>query len=249
MRRILPALLILFSIELMAASKPAAKQISYPSGNETVAGTLYAPPGKGPFPALVVIHEWWGLNDWVKDQAQNLAGLGYVTLAVDLYRGKFTTNPEEAHELMRGLPDDRATRDLKAAVAYLKTLKNVDATKIGSIGWCMGGGWSLILAENEPTLKAAVINYGRLSSDAETLKPINASILGLFGAKDRGIPPSSVEAFAKEMKELGKKVEVKIYSDAGHAFENPNNKEGYRPEDTKDAWERTKTFLAENLKR
>jgi carboxymethylenebutenolidase len=149
---------------------------------------------------------------------------------------------------MRGLPDDRGLRDLLAAVAYLKTLKNVDAKRIGSIGWCMGGGWSLNLAEHEPTLKAAVINYGHLSSDIETLKPIHAAILGLFGGQDQGIPPASVEQFEKDMKSLGKVIETKIYPDAGHGFENPNNKAGYRPEDTKDAWNRTVTFLEANLK-
>src|SRR5215471_3465396 len=97
-------------IVLFAASAFAAdsKTVSYKSGDETVQGTLYTPTGKGPFPALVVIHEWWGLNDWVKEQASKLADQGYVALAVDLYRGKVATTPEQAHEIMRGVPEDRA---------------------------------------------------------------------------------------------------------------------------------------------
>jgi carboxymethylenebutenolidase len=247
-RRILP-ILLLFSIQLFADGLIATKQVTYKSGNETVSGMLYAPPQKGRYPAIVVIHEWWGLTDWVKKQAQDLVGLGYVTLAVDLYRGKSTNDPEEAHELMRGLPQDRGMRDLLAAVAYLKTLKNVDPNRIGSIGWCMGGGWSLALAENEPTLKAAVVNYGQLSSDTATLKPIHAAILGSFGAQDRGIPPDSVHQFEQQMKSLGKTVEIKIYPDAGHGFENPINKDRYRPEDAQDAWQRTVAFLAAHLKK
>jgi carboxymethylenebutenolidase len=197
----------------------------------------------------VVVHEWWGLNDWVKEQAQKFADQGYVTLAIDLYRGKVATSPDEAHELMRGLPEDRTARDLKAAVAYLKTQKNVDAARIGSIGWCMGGGYSLQAALVEPTLKATVINYGRLVTDQESLKKINASILGIFGAKDRGIPVDSVRKFESELKKLGKKVEIKIYDDAGHAFENPNNKEGYIKADAEDAWKLQTDFFARELKK
>src|ERR1035438_10817945 len=91
------------------------KPVTYKSGDETVNAVMYTPPGRGPFPALVVIHEWWGLNDWVKEQASKLADQGYVTLAIDLYRGKVATTPDEAHEIMRGVPEDRANRDLLAA--------------------------------------------------------------------------------------------------------------------------------------
>src|SRR5271167_3426619 len=117
--------------------------VSYKSGDETVNALLYTPPGKGPFPALVVIHEWWGLNDWVKEEASKLADEGYVALAIDLYRGKVATTPDEAHEIMRGVPEDRAKRDLHAAVVYLKSLPEVNKDRIGAIGWCMGGGYSL----------------------------------------------------------------------------------------------------------
>jgi carboxymethylenebutenolidase len=226
-----------------------SKQVSYKSGDETVNGILYAPANaKGKLPALVVIHEWWGLNDWIKEQASKFADQGYVTLAIDLYRGKVATSPDEAHELMRGLPEDRANRDLKAAVAFLKTQKNVDAAKVGTIGWCMGGGYSLAAAIAEPTVKATVINYGRLVTDEQTLKGINAAILGIFGGQDRGIPVDSVKKFEQQMKKLGKHVEIKIYPDAGHAFENPNNKDGYRAEDATDAWKRQTDFFARELK-
>jgi carboxymethylenebutenolidase len=224
------------------------KNVAYKSGDEMVNGVLYVPPGKGPFPALVVIHEWWGLNDWVKEQASKLADQGYVTLAIDLYRGKVATTPDEAHQVMRGVPPDRATRDLHAAFDYLAAQKSVDAKRIGDIGWCMGGGYALDLAHTESKLKAAVINYGHLASDPETMKGIHAAILGIFGALDKGIPEADVRTFEKQMKSLGKKVQIVIYPDAGHGFENPNNKDGYKSEDAADAWKKTAEFLEANLK-
>jgi carboxymethylenebutenolidase len=238
-------LLLLWSHSTFAADR---KAVSYKSGEETVNGILYTPVGKGPFPALIVIHEYWGLNDWVKEQAGKLADQGYVALAIDLYRGKVADNPDLAHELMRGVPDDRARRDLRAAYDFLAAQRNVKKDRIGSIGWCMGGGYSLDVALAEPHLAAAVINYGRLATELSDLKKINAPILGLFGGQDRGITPDDVKKFQQSMEQLGKKVEVKIYPDAGHAFENPNNKTGYRPEAAADAWQRTVSFLAATLK-
>jgi carboxymethylenebutenolidase len=244
-------LLLLAVIVLLAASTFAAegKPVSYKSGDETVQGILYTPTGKGPFPALIVIHEWWGLNDWVKDQASKLADQGYAALAVDLYRGKVATTPDVAHEIMRGVPEDRAKRDLHAAFDFLASQPNVKKDRIGSIGWCMGGGYSLDVALQEPTLAAAVINYGHLATETDALKKINAPILGLFGAQDRGIPPADVKKFGATLDQLGKKIDIKIYDDAGHAFENPNNKEGYREADAADAWKRTVDFLSSTLKK
>ena len=225
------------------------KAVSYKSGDETVTAIIYAPAGKGPFPALIVIHEWWGLNDWVKEQASKLAEEGYVALTVDLYRGKVAENQETAHELMRGLPEDRAKRDLKAAYAYLEGQPNVKKNRIGAIGWCMGGGYSLDVALQEPGLAADVINYGHLATDTDELKKIQAPILGSFGGQDYGIPPEDVKKFQAAMEKLGKKIDVKIYPNAGHGFENPNNKSGYRAQEAADAWQRTVAFLAATLKK
>ena len=245
---------VLLAVLLLSGASATAlaadgKPVSYKSGDETVQAVLYAPSGKGPFPALVVIHEWWGLNDWVKDQASKLADQGYVTLAIDLYRGKVATTPEMAHEIMRGVPEDRAKRDLHAAFEFLASQPNVKKDRIGSIGWCMGGGYSLDVALQEPTSAATVINYGHLATDAEALQKINGPILGLFGAQDHGITPDDVHKFQQALKQLGKKIDVKIYDDAGHGFENPSNKDGYRAQDAADAWKRTVDFLALTLKK
>ena len=241
-------LLLLILCLALSAVAATPKNVSYKSGDETVHAVLYTPSGKGPFPGIVVIHEWWGLNDWVKEQASKISDLGYVTLAIDLYRGKVATTPEEAHEIMRGVPEDRAKRDLHAAVEFLSSQANVKKDRLGAIGWCMGGGYSLDVALQEPTLKADVINYGHLATDPESIAKIHASILGMFGAQDRGITVEDVKKFEQTLKQQGKQVEIVIYPDAGHGFENPNNKDGYRPNDASDAWQRTVKFFAAMLK-
>ena len=245
------ATLISVLVPVLAAGSFAAtaKEVSYKSGDDTVKGILYTPTGKGPFPAIVAIHEYWGLNDWVKEQASKLADQGYVTLAVDLYRGQVADNPDTAHQLMRALAPDRAARDLHAAFEFLESQPNVRKDRIGSIGWCMGGGYSLEVALEEPTLAACVINYGHLATDPAVIQKIHAAILGNFGAQDKGIPPSDVEKFQKALQDAGKSVDIKIYADAGHAFQNPNNKDGYRAEDTKDSWQRTVSFFDRTLKK
>lgn len=224
------------------------KEVTYKSGEDTVHALLYTPPGPGPFPGLIVIHEWFGLNDWVKEQASKIADRGYVALAIDLYRGKVAANSEEAHELMRGVPDDRANRDLDAAFHFLESQPEVKKNKIGAIGWCMGGGYALDVALLEPDLAADVINYGHLATDPREMKKIDAPILGLFGAQDRGITPDDVHKFEQQMKELGKKIEITEYPDAGHQFENETNPQAYRPKDAEDAWNKTLTFLDGTLK-
>ncbi len=240
------AIAVLLALPALAATP---REVSYKSGDETVKGILYTPDGKGPFPGLVVIHEFWGLNDWVKEQASKLAGEGYAALAIDLYRGKVAATPDEAHEIMRGVPEDRAKRDLEAAFQFLASQPNVKKDRIGAIGWCMGGGYALDLALEEPKLAADVINYGHLATDPAAISKINAPILGLFGALDRGITPDDVKAFGAALDKASKKIEVTIYPDAGHAFENPNNKDGYRAADAADAWNKTVNFLASTLKK
>jgi carboxymethylenebutenolidase len=164
-------------------------------------------------------------------------------LAVDLYRGKVAADPSEAHELMRGMPQDRAIRDLEAAYLYLAARKDVKPDRIGSIGWCMGGGLSLQLAIHVQRLAACVVNYGSLPTDPNDIQQIITPVLGNFGAEDRGITPADVAAFEKTMKAMNRRVDFKIYDGAGHAFENPNNTTGYRPEAAADAWARTLAFL------
>ncbi len=229
------------------AAESNTSTVSFKNGtDDEVSAFLAEPKGNGSFPAMVVIHEWWGLNERIKQAAQEFASKGYVALAVDLYRGKVTSDPEEAHELYRGLPHDRALRDLNAAVAYLQERSNVKKDKIGSVGWCMGGGYSLSLAVHSPELAACAIYYGRLITDQEALKQISAPTIGFFGADDRGIPVDSVKAFEKTMKDLGKSAEVYIYPETGHAFA-LSGSAAYQETAANDAWQRTWEFFTAHL--
>lgn len=238
---------------LALASLPAlaAEQtVQFKSGTATASGLLVTPDGQGPFPAVVVIHEWWGLDGWVKDQARALAKEGYVALAVDLYDGKVATDKDTAHQLMMNLSQDKAVRDLRAAYAFLAAHKAVKKAAIGSIGWCMGGRYSALLAVEEPALAAGVIYYGALPTEAATIAKIKAPLLGNFGGDDQGPAPDVVKAFEAAATKAGKSVDFKIYDGAGHAFANVNNPwGGYREAAAKDAWARTVAFLAKHLRK
>src|SRR5579862_5481627 len=234
-------LLALLLISTLAASSRAADQtVSFKSGDDTVSAFLVAPDGKGPFRAVIVIPEWWGLNDWVKDQARALAKEGYVALGVDIYRGKSATTQEDAHQLMKALPRDRGLRDIASSFTYLASRPDVKKDKIGVIGWCMGGGYSFATAVAQPTLAAAVVYYGAPPTDAADIAKIKAPILGNFGAEDKGPSPDQVQAFETAAKAAGKSFDAKVYPGAGHAFANVNNPwHGYREDAAKDAWARS----------
>ncbi len=201
----------------------------------------------GKHAALLVIQEWWGMNDWIKQDVARFASQGYVALAVDLYRGKSTSDPGEAHELMRGLPEDRAMSDMKAGFAWLAARPDVDPQRIGIVGWCMGGGYALAFAVAEPRLAAAAINYGKLVSDPAKVGAIHAAVLGNFAGLDRGIDPKDVQAFADTLKKSHANADIKVYDGAKHAFMNPNNKEGYDEAAAKDAWTRIDAWFARQL--
>jgi len=210
---------------------------------QNVTGFLALPRDPNRHRAIIVIHEWWGLNQWVKEKATNLAANGYVTLAMDLYHGRVTADPSEARKLKRALRQDRALDDLKTAFDYLADRADVDAQHIGSLGWSMGGGLALQLAIHEPRLAACVVNYGPLPTNRAAIEKINAQVLGIFGALDRGIPSAKVRAFERCMRAVKKPVDIEIYDDAGHAFENPANRTGYRAAASAEAWMRTLKFF------
>jgi carboxymethylenebutenolidase len=240
---------IFFTANAISLAAPAKTQdVTFPSGPETITGYLAMPESPGRHPAMVVIHEDWGLTDWVKEQTRKLAGQGYIALAVDLYRGQVAHDPSYAYDLMAGTPPDRALRDLEAAVHFLYARPDVIKEKIGSIGWSMGGKWSLLLAVNDPFLAACVSNYGSIPTDPADIQKIHAPVLAIFGADDRYIAASDAYAFEEAMKSAHKSIDIKIYRNAGPGFENPGNKLGYREDAAEDAWRRTVTFLDQHLK-
>ncbi len=239
----------LFAVAATALAAPVKSQsVTFPSGSETIAGYLAVPESPGKHPALVVMHDDWGLTDWVKEQTRKLAGQGYVALAVDLYGGQVAYDPQLAYELMVGTPPERALRDMEAALDFLAARADVNKEKLGSIGWSMGGRWSLLLAVYEPRLAACVLNYGSMPTDPADLEKIRAPVLAIFGADDRTIPASDVEAFEDAMKSAHKSIDVKVYPNAGLGFENSDNKLGYREGAAENAWQRTVTFLDQHLK-
>jgi carboxymethylenebutenolidase len=204
------------------------------------------PPAGAHLPGLIVIHEWWGLNDNIKAATRRLAGEGYATLAVDLYGGKVADTPDGAKQLMGGV---MANRD--AAIAVLRAaedfLQRQGAPKIGVIGWCFGGGWSLQTALEIPQgIDAAVVYYGQPEKDRARLERLRAPLLGLYGANDQSIPPAAVHEMEATLKQLGKSIEIHIYDGAGHAFANPSGT-NYRPAAADDAWQRTVAFFKLHL--
>jgi carboxymethylenebutenolidase len=198
-------------------------------------------------PAVVMIHEWWGLNQNIKDMANLLAKNGFVVLAADLYHGKVTDNPQLAMELVKTARDNQnsSTANLQAAAKYLSSAPNVDNKKIVSLGWCFGGGQSLQLALNsqEHPLAATILYYGTpLVTDKESLSKIKWPVLGIFGDKDAAIPIAEINQFRSSLNESGIKNEIHVYTGVGHAFANPSG-DSYAPEETADAWQRTLSFL------
>jgi carboxymethylenebutenolidase len=198
-------------------------------------------------PAVVMIHEWWGLNENIKNMANMLAKQGFVVLAADLYKGEVADNPQRAMELVQLVRNNQndSTKNLQAAVKYLGSLPNVDSSKIASLGWCFGGGQSLQLALNsqDHPLAATIIYYGTpLVTDKEPLSKIKWPVLGIFGDKDQAIPLEQVNLFSKSLDQNGITNEFHIYKGVGHAFANPSG-DNYAPKETEDAWQKTLSFL------
>ncbi len=243
-------MLILFSSVLMLGSNGrAGEMVRFKNTmDQETAGYIALPDGAEEAPAILVIHEWWGLTDWVKEQADRLAERGYVALAVDLYDGKATDDPGEAHELMRALDQSEAIHDLKGAIAYLATRSEVADQPFGAIGWCMGGLYSRLSLQNSDRIGPAVICYGSITADPTQVEAASGRpVLGIFGAQDRGIPASRVRQYFDALEEAGSEVDLKIYDNAGHAFMRPGGSQ-YVAESAQDAWMKIDNFFAKYLK-
>ena len=216
--------------------------------DELVYGYFSAPEDMfEPLPAVIMIHEWWGLNDNIKAMADRLAAEGYIVFAVDLYGGATAENGADARELMTAASEDPESIKSNLRAAYDFVTMTAGAPKVGSLGWCFGGGWSLQTAMLYPDeLDATVIYYGRVTSDQELLRPISSPILGIFAADDQGIKLEDVESFRDALGDLYKDHAIHIYPDVGHAFANPTGQR-YNAEAAEDAWRRTLAFLQHHL--
>jgi len=208
-------------------------------------GYLAKPQMDGQYPGIIMIHEWWGLNDNIKEMAQKLASHGYVVFAVDLYDGNVAVTSDEARQLMGSFDKQQWIENMNLASSYVQ--EQYSPEKMGSIGWCFGGGQSLNLALNNDEMDATVIYYGQLVTEKQTLSEISWPVLGIFAELDQGIPPETVNEFETVLDELEIPNDIYVYPDVNHAFANPSG-DRYAPDASMDAWLKTLEFLEMNLK-
>lgn len=235
------------SQDLKQTAEVSGEDVQYATvDGEEITGYMAKRDGVEDAPGIIIIHEWWGLNDNIRMMTEKLAGEGYTALAVDLYNGKVAESPDSAGTYARSVNDKQAIDNLTQAYRFLT--EEEDANNIGVIGWCFGGAWSLQTALAHPDkIDATVIYYGRLVTDTEQLKTLQMPVLGIFGEEDEGIPVEQVKEFESALNEVDVENNIHIYEDADHAFANPSGTR-YNKEAAKDAWDKTVRFLNEKLK-
>ena len=237
------------SAVLGTAPAPKGESVNYFEEDDKTTGYIVAPDTKGKKPGLLIVHEWNGLSDRIRQMADNLTDEGYVVLAADMYSGRQGYSREENMALMsetRAKPDVMV-RNLDAAAKLLRSRDDVYVDKIGTMGWCYGGGVVLSYAIGGENHEATAIFYGSLIDDPEKLKQIGHDVLGIFAENDGGIPPSDVRKFEKALKKAGIPNEIHIYDDVGHGFflwldRNPDGRDA-----AIDAWKQLKNFLSRTL--
>ncbi len=240
----LPLATILAYPDLAGAAAKTTTPITVPVPSGGEANGVIAMPAKLPAPTVLLVHEWWGLNNQIKSVAAELAKQGYIAAAIDLYGGKVTTNGSEAGRLMRDTDEELATKQIKAMADWLRDHK--DGTgKIGTVGWCFGGGWSLNCSLATP-VDATVIYYGNVKKSADRLKNLKGPVLGHFATKDNWITKAMVKGFEEEMKKAGKNDLTVYWYEAAHAFANPTGSR-YDEKDAALAWQRTLDFYKKHL--
>lgn len=211
--------------------------VNTPSGRSVSAAL--ALPAKKPAGAVMLVHEWWGLNDQIKSVAAELANQGHIALAIDLYGGKSADKPDGAEALMKAVVAEEARETMSTWIDWLKAHPDCNG-KIATLGWCFGGGMALQASLDRPT-DGTIIYYGNVARSAEELKALNGPVLGQFANRDQWINPAMVDGFEAAMKQAGKVLESHRY-DADHAFANPTG-QNYDAEDARKAWDQTAAFL------
>lgn len=227
-------------------AEQSGENVQFAANGGTGRGYLALPGGEGPFPAVVVIQEWWGLNDHIRSIANRFAAAGLVALAPDLYNGQATSEPDEARKLAMSLDIDYAAQQMIGAVNYL--CGRSDVGKIGAIGFCMGGTLALVLAARTPRIAAVAPFYGGRPLSAEDASRLNSPVLAIFGAQDQGIPPERIADFRAMFERAGVPHDVVVYPDAGHAFFNDTRPQAYNAPAAADAWARALRFFDQYLR-
>jgi carboxymethylenebutenolidase len=223
--------------------------VQFPTGTlqGKTTGFLATPKASEKYSGVIVIHEIWGLVDHIKDVSIRLAREGYVALAVDLFEGKTLIKLEDGRKLREQLTEEKTLADQNGGHAYLKTLKNVNPKRIGTVGFCMGGGLSLLLACHDPEIAAAVIFYGRNPTPIDLVRNVQCPILGNYAGADQAISEADINLLKETLTKYEKTFDIKTYPDASHGFFN-DTRESYRPDATKDAWQRVLKFYSKYLK-
>ncbi len=215
------------------------EMIEFGKNGDKVPAYMARPDDDGQHPGVIVIQEWWGLNEHIKDVTRRMAEEGYVAISPDLYRGQVAEEPDDAMKLAMDLVQDDAIADIKAGVQYLLGQDAVIPKSIGVMGFCMGGGLSAGMSMQGDGVGACVIFYGGMRGDVETLVPqVQAPFLGHFGEADAGIPVEGVRRLESLLEEHGKVHDINIYADAPHAFFN-DTRDSYRADHAKTAWTKT----------
>lgn len=224
--------------------------VQYVPGDEMTEGYLAVPSGEGPFPALVIVHEWNGLVDRVRQVADDLAAEGYVVLAADLYRGQVGTTQDENIALMTAARGDEAAMiaNLDAAVGFLRARDDVTG-RVGSMGWCFGGGVVLTYGLGGVHHEATAIFYGQLLDDPQALEAMDHEVYGTFGQEDSGPAPEDVARFEAALDQAGVDHDLHIYDEVGHGFWlRVDGDPETRAAPALDAWQRLKAYLDRTLR-
>ena len=224
--------------------------VQYQSGKVGMKAFVAAPQTKDKRPAILIVQEWWGLTEHIKNIARRYAAEGYVAIAPDLYSRlghALTTDAGEAGKLMNTLKQEDGLTDLNATVAYLKSVPEVDAAKIGITGLCMGGSYALMLPCVSLEIKAAVPFYGQVPNPDTPIQKLACPVLYLYGEDDGWITKADVQRLVAALKKYNKAGEIKTYPGAPHAFFRDTDPSVYRPEAARDAWVRTKAFFKQHL--
>jgi len=222
--------------------------IEFPSNGSTDEGYLASPTGAGG-PGVVVIQEWWGLVDHIKDVCDRLAAEGFVALAPDLYHGKQVAEPDEAGKLMMALELDRAAKDMSGAVDEVAS-RSTGGGGVGVVGFCMGGGLALLVASRRPDkVRAVVPFYGVVPPGARVdYSELSGAVLGHYAGQDESASPDAARELVRTLREAGNNdVAIHIYPDSDHAFFNNTRPEVYDADASALAWQRTLEFLRSHL--
>jgi carboxymethylenebutenolidase len=224
--------------------------VEYPGDGVTIKAYVVSPQMTEKRPAVIVVQEWWGLTDLIKDVARRYAREGYVAIAPDLYSRlghKVTTDPSEAAQLMNSLKQEEGLKDLNATVTYVKTAPNVNAGRIGITGFCMGGSYALMLPCVNHDIRAAVPFYGWVPNPDTPIQNLACPVLYFYGEEDGFVPKADVHRLEAALKKYNKPGEIKTYPGAGHAFFRDTDPSVYKPTQAQDAWNRTLAFFRQHL--